>query len=397
MRCPDCDAWCTPNQPRCSRCDRRLDDSPFQRYSRAIEQSRERWNVGHGSTSSDANLAALTPPEPEDLQTVLDSAALAPLETVTVQAESIGFLNLLLLHSGFSPLRTLRIVGGQTTANTEIRLRSQPEFFPPVRQGIADIDVDGLLPAPRVTPDLDAFGDLEESASAQLVVELIEAGEVTATWREPLIVQAANEWVNVPAYAAALACVVTPNAAAVSRFVNSIRRDFLAYQVPGQDSITNEVRTVYQALADLALHYIPEPPSFDRTGQKVLFPEQVLVARQGCCLDIVVLTCAILERAGHNPLVVLVDGHACSAIWTADIRSRQPLLRDRDRVRQAVADGDLLVWNSTTYFNPAGHRDFDTALAEGRRALATFQYAVDIKACRDNPFPRFLPLATRRS
>ena len=88
---------------------------------------------------------------------------------------------------------------------------------------------------------------------------------------------------------------------------------------------------VYEGIRAMGLSYIGVPPSFEGTGQKVLFPDEVLASCRGCCIDIATLTAAMLERAGLNPLIVLVQGHAYSGAWTSDIRARQPVLGPASR------------------------------------------------------------------
>jgi len=155
--------------------------------------------------------------------------------------------------------------------------------------------------------------------------------------------------------------------------------------------MVREVSEVYESIRRLGLSYIGIPPSFEKTGQKVLFPDEVIASKRGCCIDIAVLTASLLERVGYNPLIIVITGHAYSGVWTSDIRAKTPVIRDPAVIRQAVEDGDLLVWNSTTYFDREGDDSIGAAVDLGVQMLDQLHYAIDIAACREHnfkPLPR---------
>ena len=207
-------------------------------------------------------------------------------------------------------------------------------------------------------------------------------------------IQGERLWPAVQQVEASLACIVTPNAPAVVEMASQLSGDFAAYQSGDPRRVVREVEEVYEGIRRLCLSYIGVPPSFEGTGQKVLFPDEVIAAKRGCCIDIAVLTASLLERIGYNPLIVVVAGHAYSGVWTSDIRSKTPVIRDVDVIRQAVDDGDLVVWNSTTYFDRDGDDGIGSAVEIGIQMLDEFEYAIDIAACRAHEFK---PLPRRRA
>lgn len=359
--------------------------SPFFKYSRAIAASRQSWNDMPGQRQDGAALQGELPPAGGGPNLVPQAAQ------PSVRGEALGYLNLFLLHAGHSPLTTIEVQGvGRRTTGAHLVLSVSPPLFDAVT-----VPCTGEAPPtpPRVNPDGASFFRLEESSRATLRIALRYGASTVTAWEDEVTAQAANEWINVPACAASLACAITPNSPAVTGLLASLNEDLLAYQRPHLADMEDEVRAIYDLVAELGLRYLPEPPSFDRTGQKVLFPADVLAGLRGCCVDISVLTCALLERAGYNAVVMLVDGHAFPGVWTSDQRSRHPLLQDAARIRQAVEAGDLLLWNSTNYFLESSRRDFESARIAAEARLDAVHYAIDVAACRAADFPRYKPIS----
>jgi len=386
MRCAKCHAWATPDMTTCSACGEPLPrtatgDALVEKYQRQIRASRER-------------LAATVLPDPELLK---DLDAPRPGE-VTIDATPLGVLNLLLLHAGFSPFRHLAV--RDAPAGARLRITARPPAV--LAKTIALVDAEEIEP-PALEPDREVFFALEEAVAGQLDLAVVAAD---ARGEEPpiaavsasVVVQNPNEWINAPGCEAALAGVVTPNAAAVTEIVRGLPGDFTAYQTDDPRRFGEEIAAVYRGLRDLGLSYVGVPPSFEGTGQKVLYPDQVLAWKRGCCVDLAALTAAVLERLGFNPLLILTRtadgdrGHALSGVWSSEIRAKQPVVRDRDAVARAVAEGELMVWNPTTCCARAGDAELAAAIRNGTRLLDDFEYALDVAACRHHGYK---PLSRR--
>jgi hypothetical protein len=294
-------------------------------------------------------------------------------------------LNLLLLHAGFSPLRRLKVAMGHQAATARLEISARPNAV--LRRTIAIDPQSQDLERPSLAPDLAYFETHDEAVVGSLVVGLTVDGLAPVEQALPVTIQPSNEWVDRPGAEVALAGVVTPNAASVGELAASLKGDFLAYQGAGGEQRRAEVAEVFRGVGGLGLAYVGNPPSFEGTGQKVLFPDQVLKHRQACCLDIALLEAALLERLGYRPLIFLLrnsergTGHALCGVWTADVRSRAPVLRDFQSIEPLLAAGDLMVWNSTAYFEGVAD-DFQAAEVAGREWLKHFSYAIDIAACR---------------
>lgn len=384
MRCPSCHAWVTPDLESCPKCSGALGGgSILEKYERQIHTSRERTR---GRTD---NPFSGPPSFTADPTSALERAG---GDQVRLEAQPLGVLNLLLMHAGFSPFRSISVTSssGDGLAGTRLRITSRPPVVQPVSMPLADLGTGGELTPPAVAPDHGAFLNLDEALQGQLDLAVLYEDTTLAETAVPVTVMAGDEWVGLEGVEASLAGAVTPRAPAVEQLVADLARDWPSYQDQSPERMARDASEIYEAIRRLDLHYIVTA-SFEPTGQKVLLPEQVIGRRRGCCLDIAVLTAAILEHVGYNPVIVLVDRHAYSGVWTSDVRATAPVLRDAGAIREAVSDGMLLVWNSTTYFDRDGDTSLGAAVRAGVDMLSRLQYVIDLAACRAHgfkPLPR---------
>lgn len=407
MQCRSCDTRVRPEETTCPACgaglSRAAGTSLFERISRQVEADHAQWRKDWRTTETHAAAAG---PEPMwTASSAVSASTSAPVFSPLVrqraetrppslQVEAAGMLNLLLLHAGFSPFSRLQVTMGLDVTTARLEITACPGAV--LRRTMAIDPRSQVLDRPSLAPDLAYFQDHDEAVQGNLAVSFTADQLPPVVQTLPVTIQPANEWVDQPGGEAALAGAVTPNAASVGALASSLRGDFMAYQGAGSRQRRAEVAEVYRGVGGLGLNYVGNPPSFEGTGQKVLFPDQVLRHRQACCLDIALLEAAVLERLGYRPLIFLLRdrergaGHALCGVWTADIRAQTPVLRDLLSLEPLLAQGDLLVWNSTAYFEGAVD-DFQAAEAAGRDWLKHFSYALDIAACRAQgmkPIPR---------
>ncbi len=389
MRCPDCNALVTPDLHGCPACRRPLQPafaatgSVIEKYRRQIAESRDHWSRAG------------------PLEDVAESPSQETSRAgVALDVDAPGVLNLLLLHAGYSPLSRVSVLGARPglLQSASLRLSCEPVAFHsktvPLSGG------ESWVEPPLVTPDVEFFSTLDEAISGEIEVTLTAEGQARARARLPVSIHSSNEWILRPGCEAALAGMVTPNAAAVAAVLTGVDRDFAGYQAASSARVGREAEAVHDAVHSLDLRYLGVAPSFEGVGQRVLFPEQVVDARRGSCIDHAVLVAALLERAGAHPLILLLRdddrgwGHAICGVWTADIRAKSPVLRDRQVIDRAVAGSDLLVWDATPDPTAGRRPGFAEATQAGRRLIRYFEFAIDVRACRDHGFK---PLPTAAS
>ena len=86
-------------------------------------------------------------------------------------------------------------------------------------------------------------------------------------------------------------------------------RPLVGYQNESIEEMLGEIDCLYRAIHKWGVSY-SNPPQSTGLFQNVLLPMDVLRKHSGTCLDLAILFCSALIRAGYNPILVLVDGHA---------------------------------------------------------------------------------------
>lgn len=241
---------------------------------------------------------------------------------------------------------------------------------------------------------------VSEAEPAELRWSVILGGLSLASDTRPIRLLAFNEWPGDQAPIELLAAFVTPNQPAITRVLqearvwlsqNSADDAIVAYQARSAQRARLEVEAVYAAIQRLGLSYVGAPASFERTGQKVRLPDQLLKEQMGNCLDLALLFAASLEQMSFAPLVLVFVGHAIPAVWLIDERFPEGAVADPARVRNQIRLGNLLAFDASTAIS--GNRpSLPIAVAAAMEWLdddAKFVAAIDVRVARR---ARFLPL-----
>ena len=143
---------------------------------------------------------------------------------------------------------------------------------------------------------------------------------------------------------------------------------------------------VWAALASHGIAYVLPPRSFERHGQAVRSPSDILTRKVGTCLDLALFYAACLEQAGLNPLVVLMDGHAFAGFWLKDEDFSSPVVDDAQMLRKRLQLQELTLVETTLLTGPSPGR-FKQAVEAGARHVAEdshepFEAAIDVKRAR---------------
>ncbi len=242
-----------------------------------------------------------------------------------------------------------------------------------------------------------------EAERGQLAWEVRTGDDVLATGHGHIDVLAYNQWAGLRAPPALLASFVTPNEPVIAGVLRRVRdrlqvltgdNSISGYQRRSEQRVCEQVQALYETLQSFGLSYVGVPASFEDTGQKVRLAEVVLRESLGNCLDISVLVASCLEQMGLSPLIVIQKGHAFPGVWLVDERFHEGVVYDAARLRNCIAMGQLLFFDSSTLVHdprvPLGG-----AIEVARDALskdADFLCAIDIPVARRD---RYRPLSLR--
>ena len=91
---------------------------------------------------------------------------------------------------------------------------------------------------------------------------------------------------------------------------------FVGYATPDPRRVDEQVKAVWSALKyDYDLAYMPPPPAYAQSSQRLRSPGEVLEHRRGTCLDLALLFAACLELIDIYPVIFLLKRHALHGYW----------------------------------------------------------------------------------
>jgi Protein of unknown function (DUF4011)/REase_MTES_1575/AAA domain/Protein of unknown function (DUF3320) len=143
---------------------------------------------------------------------------------------------------------------------------------------------------------------------------------------------------------------------------------------------------IWAALVSHSIAYVLPPKSFERSGQMVRGPSDILTRKVGTCLDLTLLYASCLEQAGLNPVVALTEGHSFVGIWLVDEDFSALVIDDPQMLRKRVQLEEMVVVETTllTGSHPARFKQAVEAAKKliAEDAASPFELAVDVRRAR---------------
>ena len=271
------------------------------------------------------------------------SLNLAMVENKVPLVSSIGVTNL--SSEPLGNLSVLARLGGDENKHWEARIASLP---PRGTYNLSPVELP--LPVERLL-------EVNERQRANIGLWVMQDRAVLLEKSAEVTVLAYNEWNGMSGLPQLLAAFVQPNHPALAEVLKQtslvMARETGDPSLPGyQRNEPSHVRAMvsalYTAIQEMGFSYINPPASFEKTGQKVRTPDQLLEHRMGTCLDLSVLVAGCLEQMGLNPWLIIVEGHAFPGVWLEETQAAFSLTDDAIQVLKLVELGSALVFDSTT-------------------------------------------------
>jgi hypothetical protein len=212
---------------------------------------------------------------------------------------------------------------------------------------------------------------------------------------QDIVALARNEWGGASSMPELLAAFVMPNnpaSAIILRDAAELLRKagkdgkLDGYQIKSRSRVWEVAAAIWAAVCAKRLVYCEPPASFERSGQKIRTPSDVLNQGLATCLDSAVLFCGALEQAGLHPILVLVEGHVMAGMWLQPTQFASWTTEDAVDVRKHVALQELVLFETTlsTSEVPVSFsraiQDANGRIAENKEAQLV--YALDIRQAR---------------
>ena len=263
-------------------------------------------------------------------------------------------------QNSFPVIRSIRIEnpGAETLEGVRLELTASPPFL-----RAKTWTIDRVLAGDGVTLtdrhiDLDAayLGGLNEAERGDISLRLLKGDTELAQTTLSVRLLAREEWGGVSDMAQLLPSFVMPNDPATFKLLKSTAERLAAHgHSPALDGYQSDdpkrtfmlTAAIYSAIASLGLFYAEPPASFEQRGQKIRSPGRIISGSLATCLDTTLLFAAVLEGAGLNPVLIIIEGHAFVGAWLVKRTLPMAVEPDAAEIRKAIAARELIVFETT--------------------------------------------------
>jgi hypothetical protein len=286
---------------------------------------------------------------------------------------------------------------GSDLTEISIHLRSEPPFLTPGVWRIERIADQAVHHIRTLDLKLDpAFlAGINAARRGELRIQVEAAGTVLAEQAVEINLLPPSHWGGVNSAPELLAAFVRPTDPSIDVILREAS-DKLASA--GRDEAMDGYRkrtkaraweiadAIWAALVAHSIAYVLPPKSFERSGQMIRGPGDILSRKVGTCLDLTLLYASCLEQAGLNPVVALTDGHAFVGIWLVDEDFSGLIIDDPQLLRKRVQLAEMVVVETTllTGAHPARFRQAVEAANKliAEDAASPFELAIDVRRAR---------------
>lgn len=331
---------------------------------------------------------------------------------ILIGSELAEKLNFACHQCSFPLIRSLRIENldnEQQFENLKVHLTVNPPFVKPKTWHIDKVYPGGSIEIKQRDVELDGgyLLNLIDSIRGSVSITVERDGEVLAEQIKDVELLAYNEWGGSGYMPELLAAFSVPNDPAVDQVLHNAskllrkanKKDTIeGYQSGKRQRVWEIVSAIYASISNLGVSYAEPPASFERNGQKIRLPSQILAGGVATCLDTSMLFASAIEQAGLNPIIVLPKGHAVVGVWLQPEEFSTILIDNAETLRKRYQLKELLLIETTCVTShPA--LPFSKAVEAGQNTIApehddTFSTAVDIRRARGH---RITPLGLKAS
>lgn len=280
-----------------------------------------------------------------------------------------------------------------------LKIHSEPAFLFEFNQPISITGTTAEVSSPAITFN-DSFyrTDLIESQNGQIRIEVFDPDEpdhILGFLQTTVHIQPYLHW-DARNYPDTLSAFMQPNDTLVQmvmkkagEYAAAAGESMCGYQCRSTVGVRRQAGYIYRALQDMDIHYLSAPASFEKAGQKVRIPHQVLHegSKQGTCLDLAILYATCLEAASLNAIIVVISGHAFSGVWLSRKTFTKPMIHPSDISSaewQAVATEIIPV--ECTTFTDGKNIGFESAVsyASGNFGQSNIHFIIDVENARSH-------------
>ena len=286
---------------------------------------------------------------------------------------------------------------GRDLKDISVHLSAEPPFLTPGVWRIESISDRATHHIRSLDLKLDAafLAGINASRRGEIRIRVLAAGESLAEHTLDINLLPPSHWGGINSAPELLAAFVRPTDPSVDVILREAsgklaaagRNDAMDGYRKGTKARAWEIAdAIWAALVSHAIAYVLPPVSFERSGQQVRGPSDVLSRKVGTCLDLTLLYASCLEQAGLNPVLVLTEGHAFVGVWLLNEDFSTLVVDDPQLLRKRV-QLDEMVLVETTLLTGSSPGRFKQAVDAGKKLVAEdatvpFELAIDVRRAR---------------
>lgn len=320
-----------------------------------------------------------------------------------IKVDYIEMINYSLAQNDFSLVNNVKIINHSKEAelkNIKMKIYSETEFIYTFEQEIPLIDKEDefRIVKPNISYKYDYFREVTERFKTHFFIEIADENDVLLCKKPYKInILPYQHWLGTNIYPALTCAYIVPNDNEVRRIVSeaglklkewSGDPSFTGYQLNESEQVRMQAAAIYASLQKDNIAYKNPPASFERFGQNIRYPQEIIQYKNGTCLDLAFLFAACLEAVGINSLVVFINGHAFSGFWLQNKNFTEPYISDYAALSKRLSQDikDIEVVETTALLN-GKDISFEEAVKIAQQSLVNpynFEGVVDVTSGRQH-------------
>ena len=358
------------------------DEQRSQEIATSVIENINLLRISHGGIDAIDNHELINPIDINQLG-VNKSNLVNSNNNVQIQIRGNNVYSFALSQTKFNVLNDIIIInyGNEEIRNARLVIISDPNYIE-----FSDIEVALLNPHQpisvsefNVTPHLEDLVHLSEKTIGSITVKLfVEDIEIVSVTQQIEYFSFDTFFEHVINGSTAL--FVTPNDIAVKNIISLVGQELQkltgspsidGYQSGSKENVVNQLKALYNTLFEQGIAYINPPASFEGFGQKIRIPHDVLIYKQGTCLDLAILFAACIECMGMNPFVTLISGHAFIGAFLVDRKFPTAVYYDASRILEMSSsqyEKEIILFECTSIIS-GSKCSFEEACAIGNQHI----------------------------
>lgn len=327
-------------------------------------------------------------------------------ESIKIEIEYLNPLNYTLFHNHIPACESCRLTNLSDDVLADVVVCCDGEYFSHSESiSIASLGVGQAVNVKdfEIIPDIGKLAQMTERLTTQFTLTVTAKGENVVEESYTIDLLPHDFWTGSTILPQTIVSFITPNHPAINALVlqtaeilkkNTGSSSLTEYQSGNPDEVRGQIAAAFAAVHRQGIVYRALPASYERVGQRVTLPDQVLATKLGNCIELTLLMATLLEAIGINTVIVLQKGHAYLGVWLVDDCYPCSVCDDASFIEKKCSDGinEMLVLECTVAATEMA--SFEHAIETASRNLADhslFELFIDVKRSRlecIRPLPR---------